>query len=79
MQKKSNKLNKRSIGHIAHLRKQFKSITTYDFILALNKRRKNPFNIYFLRIEMVLHLNKLDAPSHKDVLCQIWLKLAQWF
>ena len=26
-----------------------------------------------------LHLNKLRSPSHKDVLCQVWLKLTQWF
>ena len=28
---------------------------------------------------MVLHLNKLESPSPKDALCQVWLKLAQWF
>ena len=27
----------------------------------------------------VLHLNKLESPSRKDALCQIYLKLAQWF
>ena len=42
------------MGHIAHLRKQFKSINTYD-------------------------LNKLESPSPKDALCQVGLKLAQWF
>ena len=26
-----------------------------------------------------LHLNKLESPTHKDDLCQVWLKLAQWF
>ena len=26
-----------------------------------------------------LHLNKLISPSPKDALCQVWLKLAQWF
>ena len=26
----------------------------------------------------VLHLNKLESPSPKDALCQVWLKLAQW-
>ena len=30
------------MGHIAHLRKQFKSINTYGYIITLNKRRKNP-------------------------------------
>ena len=28
---------------------------------------------------MVLLMNKLESPSPKDALCQIWLKLAQWF
>ena len=26
-----------------------------------------------------LHLNKLESPSPKDALCQVWLNLAQWF
>ena len=26
-----------------------------------------------------LHLNKLESPSPKDALCQVWLKLTQWF
>ena len=26
-----------------------------------------------------LHLNKLEFPSPKDDLCQVWLKLTQWF
>ena len=28
---------------------------------------------------MDLHLNKLQFPSPKDALCQVWLKLAKWF
>ena len=28
---------------------------------------------------MVLHLNKLQSPSPKDALCQVWSKLAKWF
>ena len=28
---------------------------------------------------MALHLNKAEFPSTKDVLCQVWLKMAQWF
>ena len=27
---------------------------------------------------MILHLNKLEFPSHKDTMCQVKLKLAQW-
>ena len=35
-------LNKRPMGHIAHLRKQLKSINTYDYIITLiMRRRKN--------------------------------------
>ena len=26
-----------------------------------------------------LHMNKLESHSPKDTLCQVWLKLAQWF
>ena len=26
-----------------------------------------------------LHLNKLESPSPKDALCQVWLKSAHWF
>ena len=33
--------NKRPMGHIAHLRKQFKSINTYDYMITLIKSRKN--------------------------------------
>ena len=28
---------------------------------------------------LALHLNKLESPSPKDALCQVWLKLAQRF
>ena len=62
------------MGHIAHLRKQFKSLNTYDYIITLIKRRKkNNENL------LVLHLKKLESTSPKDALCQVWLKLAQWF
>ena len=27
---------------------------------------------------MILQLNKLELPSPKNALCQVWLKLAQW-
>ena len=32
-----------------------------------------------LEEELALYLNKLESPSPKDDLCQVWLKLAQWF
>ena len=53
--------NKRPMGHIAHLRKQFKSINTYDYIITLIKRRKKykPYdNLLFF------HLN-----PHPMMLC----------
>ena len=65
-------LNKRPMGHIAHLRKQFKSI-----IKTLIKRRKKNI-INFMSLFFLL-LGKLEFPSSKDALCQVWLKLAQWF
>ena len=36
---------------------------------------------YHLSLEKgrALHLNKLESPLPKDALCQVWLKLAQWF
>ena len=35
------KRNKRPIGHISRLTKQFKSINTYEYIITLIKRKKN--------------------------------------
>ena len=32
-----------------------------------------------LERDSTLHLNTLESPSLKDALCQVWLKLAQWF
>ena len=63
------------MGHIAHLRKQFKSLNKYDYIIKLIKRRKKKLYEKLL----VLHLQKFESPSPKDALCQVWLKLAQWF
>ena len=43
----------------------------------------NVFSLFhnYLHLEkgVALHLNKLEYPSTKDALCQVWLKLAQWF
>ena len=69
--------NKRPMGHIAHLRKKFKSIKTYDYIIMLIQRRKK--NHLGDENLLVLHLKKLESPSLKDALCQDWLKLAHCF
>ena len=36
---------------------------------------------YYLPLEkgVALHLKKLEFPSPNDALCQVWLKLGQWF
>ena len=59
-------LNKRPIGHIAHLRKQFKSINTYDYIITLIKRKKHIIDfkrIYWFFIWRNLYL------LHPRMLC----------
>ena len=40
-----------------------------------------PLLHYYLPLEkgVALHLNKLESPSPKYALCQVWLTLAQWF
>ena len=43
----------------------------------------NVFSLFrnYLPLEKgrALHLNKLESPSPKDALCQVWLKVVQWF
>ena len=65
--KTSSKTNKRPMGHIAHLRKQFKSINTNDYIITLIKRRKNNI-IYFMRI-YCFFIWRILNPSHPRMLC----------
>ena len=36
-------------------------------------------NYLHLKKGGALHINKLEFPLPKDALCQVWLKLAQWF
>ena len=67
-------ISKRPMGHIAHLRKQFKSINTYDYIITLIKRIKKTLLTSW--DSLVLHLNNLESPSPQDALCQVGLKLA---
>ena len=60
-------LNKRPMGHIAHLRKQLKSINTSDYIIMLIKRRKNNI-INFMRIYCFFIWRNLNPP-HPRMLC----------
>ena len=48
------------------------------FLNFVNVFSQHP-NYLPLEKGMALHLNKLESPSHKDDLCQVWLKLAHWF
>ena len=59
--------NKRPMGHIAHLRKQFKSINTYDDTITLIKRRKKP-HYYLSENKSVLLWTKLNH-IHRRMLC----------
>ena len=36
-------------------------------------------NYVLLEKGRALHLNKLEFPSPKDAMCQVWLKMAMWF
>ena len=54
--------------------------------VVMEKRILNVINVFFLfpnyiplEKDRALHLKKLESPSPKDALCQVWLKLAQWF
>ena len=62
------------MGHIAHLRKQFKSINTHDYIVTLIKRRKNIIN--FMRIYWFFicrNLNPLHPRMHCAKIVWNWL------
>jgi hypothetical protein len=50
-------------------------------LLVLEKIFFNLLFRYYLPLEKdyFLDFNKLESPSPNDNLCQVWLKLAQWF
>ena len=66
------------MGHIAHLRKQFKSTH-----MIISYHRLEEDNTHYFLCEnfmvIVLHLFKLESPSSEDALCQVWMLNAQWF
>ena len=56
-------VNKRPMGHIAHLREQFKSINTYDYVITLIKRRKKTLlSLWQLNGSL---FNKIESHSPK--------------
>ena len=65
------------MGHIAHLRKQFKSINTYDYIITLIKRRKKNI-IKLTRINWFFIWRNMN-PYHPRMLVPRLVKLVQWF
>ena len=60
--------NKRPMGHIAHLRKQFKSINMYGYIITLIKKRRKKTIINFMRIYFFFIWRNLN-PLHPRMLC----------
>ena len=66
-----HRLHTVSINKLMHLPKVKKLIIPYFYW-----EKKNI--ISFLRVKWSL-LIKLESPLPKDALCQVWLKLAQWF
>ena len=44
-----------------------------DVFLLFRNYRYLPFGKV-----MALHLHKLESPSHKDALCQVWMILVKW-
>ena len=50
-----------------------------DFFKILSMYFRYFCNNLPLEMGWVLHLNKRESPSSKDALCQVWLKMAQWF
>ena len=61
-------------AHGPHRSPEFKSINTYDYNITLIKKRKKNI-IYFIIIYCFFIWRNLNPPH----LCQVWLKLAQWF
>ena len=52
----------------------------FDLLVLEKEVFKFTLRYYFpLEKAYSLGLNKLESTSPKDDLCQLWLKLAQWF
>jgi hypothetical protein len=55
-------------GQLVLEKKIFKKISVYFYCFAIISQKGYP-----------LSWNKFESPSPQDDLCQVWLKLAQWF
>ena len=78
--------NKRTMGHIAHLRNssiQHTHLHCAKFNLnwpsGCGEELLLISSMYFCNHVWTLHLNKLEFPLPQGVFCQVWLKLIQWF
>ena len=88
--KKFTKKYKKSMGHIAHLSNfgPYRNIICIVFICPSSARDIIILPLFYVRkfscktlviISPGRRINKLESPSPKDDLCQVWLELAQWF
>ena len=75
----------RPMDHITHRRniKLKHQDYSYDYASTLVKRR-NTERVYSLSEESIVHLQKKEKkknepPVSNDALCQVWLKVVQWF
>ena len=68
-------------GCIVHILVEIGSVVLEKNIFFFNFVNVFSLFCYYLPLEedRALHLNKIEIPSSKDALCQVWLKLAQWF
>ena len=81
-------LDKKPMGQIAHLRKQFKSINTYYFIITLIRRRKNLLSFFWewndslFEETWIPFMQWYFAPSLFEIgllFLRIWLKYFYYF
>ena len=69
--------NKRPMGHIAHMRNQFKSIISYDYIITLIWKGENQSSTFYNKI---IHFYKTLSSFHPRMpYAIVWLKSTQWF
>ena len=76
----SKQINKRLMGHIAHLMNpvQINQHIWMKLWLYHNVEQERKKTITPIFEGVGLYLNKLESPLPKNALCQVWLKLSQW-
>ena len=69
-------------GVMSHLKSESADIINYYLLTEFdgNKRVVNTKRFYLpLENGLALHLYKFEFPSPNNAMCQVWLKMAQWF